>query len=228
MRKRSWLAYAAAAAVLIAGYPVVPDGPLWTTCWQAATLALLVLLTVRTARLARQVERQSGQIVDLSRTDELTGLPNRNAFHEELPRALEHARREHTTVCVAVLDLDEFPQYIATYGGVAGDRLLKASGAAWHGALRRVDTIARDHDQTFAVLLPGANLDEAQAAIGRTLAATPLGQTFSAGVAIWDGAETPDQLTGRADAALYAAKAAGRSRIIAAGAGPDAHMRSST
>ncbi|MFI5494000.1 GGDEF domain-containing protein [Actinoplanes sp. NPDC051859] len=227
MRKYGWVATAAALAILIAGYRLFPDGPAWITGWQVATMALLLVLAGQTAQLARRVKQQSGQIVDLSRTDELTGLPNRRAWDDELPRALEHARREHTTVCVAVLDLDEFAQYTTTYGRGAGDQLLKSAGAAWHGALRRVDTIARDQNQLFAVLLPGANLDEAQAAVGRALAATPLGQTFSAGVAIWDGAETPEELVGRADAALYAAKGAGRSHIVAAGSGPDAHMRSS-
>jgi PleD family two-component response regulator len=66
------------------------------------------------------------------------------------------------------------------------------------------------------VLLPDAGADEAGQAIARALAATPLGQTFSAGVAAWDGSERSDALIGRADAALYEAKAAGRNRIVTA------------
>ncbi|MFC3381768.1 GGDEF domain-containing protein [Couchioplanes azureus] len=229
MRGRGWMVVAAATAAAIAGLRLLPDDPRWTVAWQAATLTLLALLVVRTARLSRRVAGQSRQIRELARTDELTGLPNRRAWNEELPRALEHARREGTPVCIAVLDLDRFRRFNEEHGPAAGDRFLKAAGAAWHGALRRVDTLARDGGEEFAVLLPGADLDKARAAVGRALAATPLGQTFSAGVALWDGAETPDELVARADAALYAAKAGGRNRIVAAGAGagPDAHMRSS-
>jgi predicted signal transduction protein with EAL and GGDEF domain len=52
---------------------------------------------------------------------------------------------------------------------------------------------------------------------------TPLGQTFSAGVAEWDGQESPERLVGRADVGLYEAKRAGRDRIIVAPSPPDHH-----
>ena len=64
------------------------------------------------------------------------------------------------------------------------------------------------------MLLPDRYADAVEV-IERALAATPLGQSFSAGVATWNGAETSDELIGRADAALYAAKEAGRCRVFA-------------
>ncbi len=92
--------------------------------------------------------------------------------------------------------------------------LLKEAAAAWHGALRRSDILARYGGEEFIVLLPGADPEHAMVALERVRAATPGNETFSAGVATWDGAETSDELVARADAALYATKAAGRDRIM--------------
>jgi PleD family two-component response regulator len=63
-------------------------------------------------------------------------------------------------------------------------------------------------------------VDEAREIVDRMRLATPLGQTFSAGLATWSGAETSDELTARADAALYRAKSAGRDQIAEAEAEP--------
>ena len=69
------------------------------------------------------------------------------------------------------------------------------------------------------MLLPGADVDEAAEIMERLRGVTPLGQTFSGGLAVWDGAETSDELIARADAALYSAKRSGRDRVVTAGAG---------
>ena len=68
----------------------------------------------------------------------------------------------------------------------------------------------------FIVMLPDATPEQAYDIVDRMRQATPLGQTFSAGVARWNGSETSDELTCRADAALYEAKRTGRNRIIEA------------
>ena len=175
--------------------------------------ALFLLVVTRMAQLLREVERQAGQVRELARRDELTGLPNRRAWNDELPRALELARRDGRPVSVAILDLDHFKAFNDAYGHPAGDRLLKSATAAWHGELRTVDILARFGGEEFVVLLPGADAGEARQVLARALAATPLGQTFSAGVVTWDVVETSDELIARADAALYVAKAAGRNRI---------------
>jgi diguanylate cyclase (GGDEF)-like protein len=179
-------------------------------------VALFLLVVTRMAQLLREVERQARQLGELSRLDELTGLPNRRAWNDELPRALEHARRDGAELSVALLDLDHFKLFNDSYGHPAGDRLLKDAAAGWHAALRSVDTLARYGGEEFIVLLPGAGTGPAGQVVGRALAVTPLGQTFSAGVATWDGVETSDALIARADAALYAAKSAGRNRILPA------------
>ncbi|MCY1139488.1 GGDEF domain-containing protein [Actinoplanes sp. Pm04-4] len=178
--------------------------------------ALFLLVVFRMWQALREVENQARQVRELARCDELTGLPNRRAWNDELPRALESARRDGRPVSVAVLDLDRFKLFNDTFGHPAGDRLLKSAAAAWHGSLRAVDTLARYGGEEFVVLLPNAGETEACRVIERVLAATPLEQTFSAGVAVWDGRETSDELIERADAALYRAKANGRNQIAPA------------
>jgi diguanylate cyclase (GGDEF)-like protein len=178
------------------------------------SLALVLLVVTRMAQLLRQLEQQSRKVRELSHTDELTGLPNRRAWTVELPRAIEHARRQGVALSVAMLDLDHFKLFNDTYGHPAGDRLLKAAGAAWQERLRGVDYLARYGGEEFLVLLPDAEATRAVEVVDRLRVGTPLGQTFSAGVATWDGRETSEELVARADAALYRAKQAGRNRTL--------------
>jgi diguanylate cyclase (GGDEF)-like protein len=206
----SLIAPAILAAELVGGE--VNDGPAIVV----GSTTLFLLVVTRMAQLLRQVERQARRVRELSRQDELTGLPNRRAWNDELPRALEHARRDGAPVSVALLDLDHFKRFNDAYGHPAGDRLLKEAAAAWHGRLRTVDTLARYGGEEFIVLLPAADTAQAAEVLDRVLAVTPLGQTFSAGVATWNGSETSDELIARADSALYAAKGAGRNRILPA------------
>ncbi len=128
-------------------------------------------------------------------------------------QARRPARRDGRRISVAVLSLDHFDRFTDHYGRRAGDRLLKAASAAWHGRLRDIDMLARYGGGRFLVLLPGVGLDRSVAVLGRVQAVTPLGHTFSAGVATWDGAETAEALVARAGEALHAARAAGRNRV---------------
>jgi diguanylate cyclase (GGDEF)-like protein len=170
-------------------------------------LGALLWLLVQVGALYREVER-------LARTDGLTGVANRRAWDDELPRELARATRSGTRPCVALLDLDHFKAYNDRHGHQAGDRLLKAAAAAWQGRLRRTDLLARYGGEEFAVLLPDCPLDAAMEIAERLRSATPEG-TCSLGVAAWDGREDPARLVARADRALYAAKAGGRNRCHA-------------
>jgi diguanylate cyclase (GGDEF)-like protein len=97
-----------------------------------------------------------------------------------------------------------------------GDRLIKETAARWRGGLREVDTLARLGGTEFGILLPGCGLGEALDVLDRVRAATPRGQTASAGVARWDGEEPAELLVARANDALAAAKESGRNVTIAA------------
>jgi diguanylate cyclase (GGDEF)-like protein len=182
------------------------------------SVALFSLVVVRMAQLLRHVEAQAGQLLELARVDDLTGLSNRRAWSAELPRAIERARRYDEPLSIAMLDLDHFKRFNDALGHPAGDRLLKAASAAWRTCLRDADELARYGGEEFILLLPGARAEAAAEVVERLRSVTPAGQTFSAGIAVWDGTETSDELVQRADSALYEAKRSGRDRVVQAAA----------
>jgi diguanylate cyclase (GGDEF)-like protein len=155
-----------------------------------------------------------GRLEVAARTDDLTGLLNRRAWDQELGREISRADRGAGPLCVAILDLDRLKQYNDEHGHQAGDRFLKRMAGAWSESLRAGDILARYGGEEFALALPGTTLEESQLMLKRLRESLPEGQTCSAGVCMWDGSENAEFLTARADTALYAAKAAGRDRVI--------------
>ena len=155
---------------------------------------------------------------DLAFTDALTGLGNRRAWETWIDAAMSAARTEGEPLCVAILDLDHFKAYNDAHGHPAGDALLAGAAVLWRRELRPTDILARYGGEEFAAVLPACSLEDAKLVVERIRAATPAGQTVSAGIAQWDGNEDGEALVTRADAALYAAKAAGRDRALAAAA----------
>ncbi len=151
-----------------------------------------------------------------ARTDELTALPNRRAWQEQLPRELRRSTRREEPLSVAMLDLDHFKRYNDTRGHQTGDELLMQVAARWSLELRPTDILARYGGEEFALALPACPLDEALEVVERLRAAMPDGQSCSAGVACWDGSETVTALLDRADRALYRAKGTGRNRSAVA------------
>jgi diguanylate cyclase (GGDEF)-like protein len=149
----------------------------------------------------------------LAHTDDLTGLANRRAWEDILAAALRDAGAAGTPLAVAILDLDRFKDLNDSLGHGAGDRLLRGVAASWSAALRGRDVLARLGGDEFAVLLSDCDEQGARALVERLRADMPAGHTCSAGVAAWREGEHADALVARADAALYAAKAAGRDRV---------------
>jgi diguanylate cyclase (GGDEF)-like protein len=115
-----------------------------------------------------------------------------------------------------MIDLDHFKRFNDEYGHLAGDQLLKSAASAWTNQIRETDMLARIGGEEFVLVLPDADLDDAEPIVAKLRAITPLGQTFSAGVARWDSSQLPDELLRAADAALYAAKSGGRARTAVA------------
>jgi diguanylate cyclase (GGDEF)-like protein len=170
------------------------------------------------SELLRKLER-------LALTDELTGLANRRAWQQSLERELARARRQHEHLCVAMLDVDHFKHFNDTHGHQAGDRLLREIAQTWRAQLRASDILARYGGEEFALVSPVWPLTAATAVLARVRAATPRGQTCSAGLAVFSGSESADELVARADAALYEAKAQGRDRTVVAPADGIAETR---
>jgi diguanylate cyclase (GGDEF)-like protein len=191
------------------------------------SVVLFLLVVLRMAGLVAKVQDQASQLAALAHNDGLTGIPNRRAWELELPREMARVRRYGGRLYVALLDLDHFKRYNDHHGHQGGDRLLKEATAAWQTRMRRTDLLARYGGEEFAVLLRDCTHIQAAVVLDDLRAVTPDSQTFSAGLAEWDGHEDPERLVGQADRALYEAKHAGRDRIIAATA-PSDHPEQTT
>jgi diguanylate cyclase (GGDEF)-like protein len=169
--------------------------------------ATIVLLAAQAAIAIERVELLA-RLERIAHTDELTGLPNRRAWREALPREMARARREQWPLCVAMLDIDGLKQLNDNHGHHAGDQLLKQNAAAWSSALRPVDLLARYGGDEFAAILTGCRSEDAQRLLDRLSHVTPEGRSFSVGIAEWDGTQDQHELLATADARLYEAKRA--------------------
>lgn len=169
-------------------------------------------------------------LVFLSEHDPLTKLYNRGAFERILAAELTRASRAGQALALVLLDLDDFKSVNDSHGHPCGDRVIETVGALLLAEKRTYDYAARIGGEEFALILPSVGLVRAEMFIERILAAirslrivcdgvaTPLRLTISAGLACTKGkmATTRDKLYALADAALYAAKAAGKDRYVAA------------
>jgi len=185
--------------------------------WQVIGLgALLItgLVLVRMSGILHTVEVQAAQLAALARADGLTGAPNRRTWDHELSRACAASLEHNATLCVAMMDIDHFKVYNDTHGHQAGDRLLREAVAAWTEQLGAGALLARYGGEEFTVLLSGLTLAQAQARIQALSAVTPDGQTFSAGVSMWEPSTEPAIAVAWADQALYDAKRTGRDRVL--------------
>ncbi|MDP9273644.1 MAG: EAL domain-containing protein [Chloroflexota bacterium] len=193
----------------------------------AACLGGLFLMGRAIAPLAESKAELQGRYeaaVAESLQDPLTGLGNHRAFQEELDRQVEHALRYEVAVSLVMIDLDEFKAINDGSGHAGGDRALASFGRVLTGGLRRVDRAFRVGGDEFAILLPHTDAEGAWM-VTRRLLATALSPpvhdgesrsvSFSAGIsALPAPATTRAQLFSQADAALYAAKRAGRTDVF--------------
>jgi diguanylate cyclase (GGDEF)-like protein len=182
----------------------------------AALLAALVLIWSRSERM-HELKRQASQ-------DSLTGLKNRRRFEEDLRAELARGHRYEVTGALLMLDLDHFKQVNDTLGHPAGDRVIAEIAAVLRGRTRETDVLARLGGDEFAIVLPRCDLDEAQdvaaeiaTAIRERMRAEedvpPI--TASIGIALFGAGQrlSYETVLGRADAAMYAAKGAGRDSV---------------
>lgn len=187
-----------------------------------------VVLTVERAlekkRLRDENERLLRALQAQSRTDALTGLPNRRCLDADLGHHIARSKRHGQTMSVMMLDLDHFKSINDTHGHQGGDEVLRAFAVIASSTLRAGDVLYRLGGEEFVALLPHADLREGLGAAGRVVeavAASPIQVghslvrvTTSAGVASLAG--DGSDLLARADAALYLAKRSGRNQARAA------------
>jgi diguanylate cyclase (GGDEF)-like protein len=186
--------------------------------------------------MAGALQRRDQELQEQAISDPLTGLYNRRYLSEFLSRELVRAKRSATPVAVILIDLDRFKRVNDTFGHEAGDVVLTAVGALLKSKVRGSDIACRYGGEEFALIMPQADVDAAGrraeevragvAALAPTHHGKSLGKlTASFGIALFpDHARDIDSLLRAADVALYAAKGAGRNRIMissAGDAGPD-------
>ncbi len=153
--------------------------------------------------------------------DVLTGLPNRRMGYQVLQSQIALSRRGRHPLCVCLWDIDHFKQINDTYGHEVGDMVLQALAEHLTSVMRVSDTLIRWGGEEFVVVLPETLFADALMVAERlrgTIAELPMSwdvrATASFGVSCYDGIETLEHLLQRADLALYAAKAAGRNRVM--------------
>ncbi len=172
---------------------------------------LLELVAAQAASCLRAAAAVS-ELRHRAATDPLTGLGHRGTFHE----ALRVSHRRPVATAVALCDIDHFKELNDRDGHQAGDRALVAVADALEGALRRGDMLYRLGGDEFAAVLMVSDDTEALNAARRmreAVVACGVDVTVSIGVAVSGMAEDDDALVGRADRALYRAKAEGRDDV---------------
>jgi diguanylate cyclase (GGDEF)-like protein len=169
------------------------------------------------AALAYEAARQREHLRHQAATDGLTGLLNHRGAQERLRREVENAAVEQRPLSVVVVDLDHFKRINDSLGHAEGDKVLAAAATKLRSVVREGDAVGRLGGEEFVLVLPGVGGEAAAEAAER--ARTALGDVLvgrgrlesSAGVATYpEDAQEAADLLAHADAALYAAKHAGR------------------
>jgi polar amino acid transport system substrate-binding protein len=202
-----------------------------TLVWQilggVVILALLGLYRMyELRRFNRELTRLNGELQQLYRTDQLTGVANRYRLEENIRQEIDRARRYDQTFCVIMLDIDHFKNINDTQGHTAGDGVLKALGGLLTAKTRASDTVGRWGGEEFLLICPASEQEGAarlaeslREQIAATLDSGAGSVSASFGVAQYHPGDTPDAIVHRADQAMYAAKRKGRNRVECA---PDA------
>jgi diguanylate cyclase (GGDEF)-like protein len=169
---------------------------------------------------------QDQTLYESATRDSLTGLENRQQLTYVLRHHLSSAARRGFTISLLLVDIDHFKSVNDTHGHGIGDLALQHAAAIIKKKCRAGDMAARWGGEEFALVLPGASIDQALEAaerLRRSVEQTPLAipqgptlnLTISIGVASTQPADTVETLFSRADEALYQAKRNGRNRVIA-------------
>lgn len=171
-------------------------------------------------------DRMLAQRESEANTDSLTGTLSRKAWRLLAEKTVARAIRGDQRLSLLMLDIDRFKQVNDTHGHAMGDAVLQHFGMLAVSVFRQEDIIGRLGGEEFVVLLPDTRIDAAAFATDRLLqrvrasrcadAGAAVSYTFSGGLVEWDGEETVETMMRRADGALYAAKMAGRDRIVVA------------
>ena len=173
------------------------------------------------------------KILEHATIDALTGLNNRHQFHTRLHSEIANAKRQKTSLCCIMTDIDFFKSVNDTYGHAVGDCVLKTVAKTIKKELREYDIPSRYGGEEFTILLPNTSLEEATLVAERLRSqiekkkiniedyrvdnVSSISVTISIGVSQFNNKmKEPEELYRSADSALYRAKESGRNRVIVA------------
>ena len=203
----------------------------------AGVAAATRAMDARNRTLEHQLETSSSEVTTLrkrmetvrqeSLLDSLTGLANRRAFDERMQQAIAEARDDGGDVCVMMGDIDHFKKFNDTWGHATGDQVLRLVAQCFQSNVKGRDTAARFGGEEFVVILRQTTLENARTVaeqirhaveskkIVKRSSGDSLGSiTLSMGVAQFVDGESAADVINRADSCLYAAKHAGRNRVM--------------
>ena len=182
------------------------------------------LLEQEVAERTQELEQANQKLRIMSRTDELTGLPNRRNIHECIENEVSRISRTHKPFCFVFIDIDHFKNINDTYGHSCGDIVLKSVAETIRGLLRNYDIVGRYGGEEFLVLLPETDLSGAAIVAERfrkqiedlsiKYADFIISVTITLGVSKYDGRLGADRSIQMADKALYEGKTTGRNKVV--------------
>jgi len=215
------------AVIMLAAYPTV-DGAIEALKQGASDfikkpfendyLLHIVHQSIANFRTLREKERLEEEVRRLSITDDLTGLYNYRHFYKTLESELARLKRQKTSLCLMMVDIDNFKRYNDRFGHLEGDKALKKIGEILNRSIRsNVDSGYRYGGDEFAILLIGASIDQGRV-IGERIRASIeeagfLHITASIGLAEFQDRFTLESFVKSADDAAYTAKQSGGNRV---------------
>jgi diguanylate cyclase (GGDEF)-like protein len=185
---------------------------------------IIVVFSLILVYLLMRLRESIKEISKLATTDALTGTLNRRGFAFEATVLLAHCRRRHKSICLLMLDIDNFKSVNDRYGHAAGDRVLKYVADALRDLVRDEDLISRFGGDEFLVFFPETKLAQAEVVAERIRSQienavidpdSNTQVTVSIGCTQISEAEDLARAITRGDGALYAAKNKGRNKVVA-------------
>lgn len=190
-----------------------------------------------TNSLGTQLESSKSEVQELrwrlaesrkeAETDALTTLANRKGFDSALRTSIDTSMKDTENICLCLVDIDHFKKFNDTHGHQLGDLVLRMVALTMKKSARRQDFVARYGGEEFVIIFPNTDLETATSVADHVRVSieqrklikkddnTSLGRvTVSIGVSKFDPAQSFEKFIQRADKALYAAKDAGRNRVL--------------